>query len=107
LSRFGFSTYYFSELDFRSSLSIRGGFLEFPSMNDTIFMRRREAGQYLRDKYGFGSSATLAKLATLGGGPTFRKCGPIVLYARDDLDNWATGKISSPLRSTSDQSHAA
>ena len=32
------------------------------------FLRRKDAGAYLKAKYGFGSEKTLAKLACIGGG---------------------------------------
>jgi hypothetical protein len=70
-------------------------------MNESVFLRRREAGAYLREKFGFGSPATLAKLATLGGGPRFRKCGPLVLYSREDLDAWVDSRLSTLRASTS------
>jgi hypothetical protein len=69
------------------------------------FLRRREAGQYLKDKYGFCSDRALGKLATTGGGPEFRKAGPFprspVIYERRALDAWALGKLSAPFESTS------
>jgi len=37
------------------------------------YLRRKQAGVYLKEKYGFGSERTLAKLACVGGGPEFRK----------------------------------
>ena len=43
------------------------------------FLRRRAAGEYLKQKYGFGSEKTLAKLACLGGGPEFRKAANAAL----------------------------
>ena len=67
------------------------------------FLRRSEAGQYLKAKYGFCSERSLAKLACLGGGPAYRKLGQrTVLYAPADLDDWAEGLMSRPVRSTSD-----
>jgi hypothetical protein len=71
------------------------------------FLRRKAAGDYLKGRYGFGSPKTLAKLATLGGGPVFRKFGRIVVYDTSDLDQWALGRLSKPLRSTSDSAKAA
>jgi len=71
-------------------------------MQSTQFMRRKDAAQYLREKFGVGSPATLSKLACLGGGPVFRKNGRIPLYAVEDLDTWALAKIGEPMRSTSD-----
>jgi hypothetical protein len=70
------------------------------------FLRRKEAGEYLRTKFGFCSDRSLGKYATDGGGPEFRKAGPSprspVLYERARLDEWALSKISGPCLSTSD-----
>lgn len=60
-------------------------------------MRRDEAGAYLKQTYGFGSRATLAKLASIGGGPAYMLAGRIPLYRLEDLDAWARSKISAPL----------
>ena len=67
-----------------------------------IFLRRKQAGEYLKTKYGFGSEKTLAKLACVGGGPQFRKAGTAALYEPSALDTWALSKIGAPQRSTSD-----
>lgn len=75
-------------------------------MNDPRFLRRKDAGKYLRDKFGFGSEKTLAKLATLGGGPEFRKAGPAALYEPEKLDEWALARIGAPRRSTADEASA-
>jgi hypothetical protein len=73
-----------------------------PSMLSN-FMRRQHAGRYLKQKYGFGSEKTLAKLASIGGGPEFHKAGDrVVLYTKEYLDAWALSKISGPLKSTSE-----
>jgi hypothetical protein len=80
-----------------------------PSKLSTLerFMRRREAGKYLQDNYGHGSEKTLAKLASLGGGPEFHKAGDrVVLYRKEALDVWALAKISGPLKSTSEAAAA-
>jgi hypothetical protein len=71
-------------------------------MHPAQYLRRKAAGDYLKAKYGFGSEKKLAKLACLGGGPTFHKAGPAALYEPAALDEWALGKIGSPQRSTSD-----
>lgn len=68
-----------------------------------IFMRRMQAGEYLKSHYGFCSPALLSKLATIGGGPVFSKMGRLNLYRKSDLDSWALGKISPARRSTSDK----
>jgi hypothetical protein len=70
-------------------------------MNDT-FLRRRDAAEYLLEKYGFGAERTLAKGAVTGDTPEYRKAGRIVLYTREALDRWALSKISAPRASTSD-----
>lgn len=68
-----------------------------------VLLRRDQAAEYLRSKYGFGSPKTLAKLACVGGGPTFRKIGArMVVYTPEALDQWALGRLSGELRSTSD-----
>jgi len=66
------------------------------------FLRRKAAGEYLKAKFGFGSDKTLAKLACLGGGPTFHKAGAAALYEPAALDEWALAKIGAPQQSTSD-----
>jgi hypothetical protein len=71
-------------------------------MQPAQYLRRKEAGQYLRDKFGFGSYGTLAKLATVGGGPEYCYIGTIPVYLPAKLDEWALSKLSQPVRSTSD-----
>lgn len=67
---------------------------------ERLFLRRAEAGAYLKAKYGFGSGKTLAKLATEGGGPEFFKAGNIALYGYAALDGWARKKMGAPRGST-------
>lgn len=63
---------------------------------------RKEASGYLKDKFGVSvSTNTLAKYATVGGGPEYLKFGKRVLYASTALDSWVLSKISDPIRSTS------
>lgn len=77
-----------------------------PSISSN-FMRRRAAGAYLRNRYGHGSEKTLAKLASVGGGPEFRKAGDrVVLYTKEALDAWALARISGPVRTTSEAAAA-
>jgi hypothetical protein len=69
------------------------------------FLRRKAASDYLRETHGLERApSTLAKLAVIGGGPTFRRAGRIPVYATDDLDEWAISLLSPPMRSTSDTS---
>jgi hypothetical protein len=65
------------------------------------FLRRKAAGAYLIEKYGFGAPRTLAKAAVTGDGPEYHKAGRVVLYTRDALDKWALAKIGAARRSTS------
>jgi hypothetical protein len=74
--------------------------------NCTAFLRERAASEYLTSRYGHGAARTLAKLRCIGGGPEFHKAGRVVLYTREALDSWATGKLSRPLRSTSETTAA-
>src|SRR5262245_36553331 len=69
---------------------------------DALPLTRQEAGQYLTRKRGVPTSAkTLSKLATLSGGPRYRRFGRITRYDVADLDAYADSKISEPRRSTS------
>jgi hypothetical protein len=66
-------------------------------------LRRSEASAYVREHWAFPcSTAWLAKLAVVGGGPTFRRAGRFPIYATADLDDWARSRISAPVRSTSE-----
>jgi hypothetical protein len=67
-----------------------------------LFLRRKQAGNYLLGKYGFGSHRTLAKMVVTGGGPEFHKAGRAVLYRPEELDLWAQSKIGTARRSSSD-----
>lgn len=67
-----------------------------------LLLRRSEAAEYLQQQYGLFTTQTLAKLATIGGGPLFIKLGRFPLYRREDLDTWANDKMSKPVRSTSE-----
>ncbi|RTL88156.1 MAG: hypothetical protein EKK29_05885 [Hyphomicrobiales bacterium] len=69
---------------------------------ERLYLRRKEAGEYLKSAYGFGSGKTLAKLATEGGGPEFFKAGNVALYSYDALDSWAKEKMGAPRRSTAE-----
>ena len=73
-------------------------------MHPSQFLRRKQAGLYLREKWGVGSAATLAKLATLGGGPEMVYIGSrIPVYTEESLDAWARSRLSAPVRSTSER----
>jgi hypothetical protein len=60
-----------------------------------IPLRRKAAADYIRDIHGQSVAArTLARLASQGGGPAFRKAGKFPLYDPDDLDAWALARLS-------------
>jgi hypothetical protein len=70
------------------------------------FLRRGEAANFLKLNYGYGSHQTLAKLATIGGGPPFRKTGPNrgspALYDLAKLKAWADARLGREFTSTSE-----
>ena len=66
------------------------------------YLRRREAAEYLQQRYGAYTLETLAKLACMGGGPQFRRLGRFPVYTAADLDAWAMSKLSAPGASTAD-----
>jgi hypothetical protein len=66
-------------------------------------LRRAEAAEYVRDRWGYPLAArTLAKMAVTGGGPTFRRASRFPLYEVKDLDEWVRAKLTRPVRSTSE-----
>ena len=69
---------------------------------DQRMMRRREAAKYLEVRGIPISATTLAKKATIGGGPKFRKFDRVTLYTSADLDAWIGDRLSPLKRSTSD-----
>ena len=63
-------------------------------------LRRVEAAQYLELVFGLIiAPATLAKKASLGGGPSFQKALGSPLYLTTELDRWALEKLGA-LRAT-------
>jgi hypothetical protein len=71
-------------------------------------LRRKQASAYLLEKHGIPRApGTLAKLATIGGGPPFSHVGKIPLYDPNDLDEWALSVLSGPVRSTSERAAKA
>ena len=67
---------------------------------------RKEAAQFLTAQGYKTAPATLAKLACLGGGPTFESFGRRPLYREADLLAWAEARTTGPRRSTSDRGTA-
>lgn len=66
------------------------------------FLRRADAAAYLQERYGVGTTGTLAKLAVVGGGPRFRLLGRFPVYTRDDLDAWMNSRLSGPATNTAE-----
>jgi hypothetical protein len=76
--------------------------VENQARREPVYLRRVAAAQYVQERYGLRcSKQTLAKLATMGGGPIFHSAGRTPLYSPVDLDEWALSKISGPRASTS------
>src|SRR5262245_6587681 len=72
------------------------------------FFNREEAAAYLAEKWGVRMApATLAKYATLGGGPPFRRDGRFPVYSDAGLDSWAQQRLGSEVRSTAEYRAAA
>ncbi len=64
-------------------------------------LRRDEAVEYLREKWGLCyKPQTLARIALSPGGPKFQKFGVTPLYPQAELDRWAQSKLSK-LKSSS------
>lgn len=67
-------------------------------------LRRSEVPDYLLRKHGIPVAlSTLAKMATVGGGPAMQHAGRIPLYHVNDLDAWAAKRLSAPVHSTSEK----
>lgn len=67
-------------------------------------LRRTDVPGYLASKHGIDIAvSTLAKMATVGGGPMMQYSGRIPLYHVNDLDTWANDRLSKSVRSTSER----
>jgi hypothetical protein len=71
-------------------------------MDHETFLPRSKAPGYLLGRGFQFSKNTLAKLATVGGGPEYRIFGGRAYYTESALDAWVDAKLSAPRRSTSD-----
>jgi hypothetical protein len=68
---------------------------------DTLLTRR--AGAAALTDAGFPTSpATLATLASRGGGPIYQHYGARVVYRWAELLDWAQSRLSAPMRSSSE-----
>ncbi len=71
--------------------------------NDPDTMLTRDAIAVALTAAGYPiSAATLATKATRGGGPTYRLFGRRPLYKWSDSLDWARGRLSKPVRSSSE-----
>ena len=77
--------------------------LELPPELRKPRLRRSEASRYLELAHGVKvAPATLAKLATVGGGPPYHKFGRWPLYPVPELDRYACERLGALVRSSSD-----
>jgi hypothetical protein len=66
------------------------------------YVTRKQASAVLADHGIPVAPATLATMATRGGGPSFRKFGQRVLYRPEDLVAWAERRLGPMMGSTSE-----
>jgi hypothetical protein len=69
----------------------------------TEYLTRAQAAAYLTQRGFLITKGSLQKMATVGGGPVYRRFGIRTVYSPSDLDEWAESKLSPPRRSTSDE----
>jgi len=82
--------------------------LEHRSTKGLKRFRRYAASEYLMNTWGLSYTPnTLAKKATIGGGPPMEYAGRIPLYPQDGLDAWASAQISPRVSSTSERAALA
>ena len=70
-------------------------------MSTKRYRSRAEAAEYLTERGLRIAKSTLQKLASIGGGPRYRRFGHLAVYDEPDLDEWAEGRLSEPKKSTS------
>jgi hypothetical protein len=66
-----------------------------------VQLGRREGAGALTEAGYTTAPATLATLASRGGGPIYRLYGSRAVYRWGDLLDWARSRLSAPMRSTS------
>jgi hypothetical protein len=76
-------------------------------MHPNTYLRRKAASEYCTARGLPVAPATLAKYATLGGGPEFRKFSRFPVYEPAALDRWIESKLTGSRRSTSDAGEGA
>jgi hypothetical protein len=75
--------------------------MAIPADPDAL-LTRAPAAEALREAGYPVARATLATLASRGGGPPFRRFGRVPLYRWGDLLDWARSRLTLPMRSTSE-----
>lgn len=77
-------------------------------MEPSKFLRRGEAAAYIRKTYNLPCAKTyLDFLASVGGGPAFRRIGRWPVYECSDLDTWARQRMTAKVTSTAELRGAA
>lgn len=71
-------------------------------MNNRKYLSRQEAADFINDLGLKISPKTLAKFASIGGGPEMRVFGRRVFYEPERLLEWVDSRLSPGRRSTSD-----
>ena len=67
------------------------------------YLTRREQTTYLKDRWNLTYSVgTLQKLASTGGGPTYRRFDNKAVSTAEWLDQWVQDKLTDPQKSTSE-----
>ena len=70
--------------------------------NSDVMLSRKETARALTDAGYPVAEATLATMATRGGGPVYQLFGRKPLYRWADALEWAKSRLSKPVRSTSE-----
>ena len=73
-------------------------------MKNEPFVTRENAAAYINSLGLKITKGTLQKMATVGGGPTYRRFGRHTVYLISDLDAWIALKLSAPIHSTTGKS---
>ena len=65
------------------------------------YLTRQEAASFLTSRGFPTAKGTLQKYVTVGGGPRYQRFGNRALYKPNDLIEWAQGRLSAPVTSSS------
>jgi hypothetical protein len=88
----------------RQSLAAMGTESRLMQTQHISRLRRNEASAYLKTVHGIDRKpASLATMATRGGGPRFQYVGKYPTYTPEELDIWAKAILSPPCSSTADK----